>query len=157
MAPKFVTPYRMSGKRGKTDAADAQAICEAVQRPNMRFVPVKSEDEQARLCVHRVRQGLIEQRTGTINRIRGLLSEFGIVLAQKATTVRREAASHLEDLRGWANTAVVDSLSELHRLDERIAEYDCHVVQMAREDERSGALMQLPGIGSTTASALVST
>ena len=157
MAPKFVAPYRMSGKRGKNDAADAMAICEAVQRPNMRFVPVKSQDEQARLCVHRVRQGLVEQRTATINRIRGLLSEFGIVLPQKAATVRREAAAHLEDLPGWANTAVGDSLSELHRLDERIAEYDHHVVLMAREDDRSRALMQLSGIGSTTASALVST
>jgi transposase len=81
MAPKFVAPYRMSGKRGKNDAADAQAICEAVQRPNMRFVPVKSQDEQARLCVHRVRQGWVEQRTAIINRVRGLLSEFGVVLA----------------------------------------------------------------------------
>jgi len=157
MAPKFVAPYRMSGRRGKNDAADAQAICEAVQRPNMRFVPVKSQDEQARLCIHRVRQGLVEQRTATINRIRGLLSEFGIVLAQKAATVRREAAAQLEDLPGWANTAVGDLLSELHRLDERIAEYDGHVTQIAREDHRSLALMQLQGIGSTTASALVST
>lgn len=71
MAPKFVAPYRMSGKRGKNYAADAQAICEAAQRPNMRFVPVISEDEQAGLCVHRVRQGLVEQRTATINWIRG--------------------------------------------------------------------------------------
>jgi transposase len=157
MAPKFVTPYRMSGKRGKNDAADAQAICEAVQRPNMRFVPVKSQGEQARLCVHRVRQGWVEQRTAIINRIRGLLSEFGVVLPQKAATVRREAAAHLEDLPGWANTAVGDLLSELHRLDERIAEYDRHVTQMAREDQRSLALMKLQGIGSTTASALVST
>jgi len=157
IAPKFVAPYRMSGKRGKNDAADAMAICEAVQRPNMRFVPVKSQDEQARLCVHRVRQGLVEQRTATVNRIRGLLCEFGIVLSQKAATVRREAAAHLEDLPGWANTAIGDSLSELHRLDERIAEYDRHVVLMAREDERSRALMRLSGIGSTTASALVST
>src|SRR6478752_5511619 len=134
MAPKFVAPYRLSGKQGKNDAADAAAICEAVQRPNMRFVPVKSQDEQARLCIHRVRQGFVEQRTATINRLRGLLSEFGIVLAQKAATVRREAAAHLEDLPGWANTAVGDCLSEVHRLDERIAEYDRHVTQMARED-----------------------
>ena len=83
MAPKFVSPYRMSGVRGKNDAADAAAICEAVQRPNMHFVPVKSEDEQARLCVHRVRQGFVEQRTATINRLRGLLSEFGIVLRRR--------------------------------------------------------------------------
>ena len=157
MAPKFVSPYRMSGVRGKNDAADAAAICEAVQRPNMHFVPVKSEDEQARLCVHRVRQGFVEQRTATINRLRGLLSEFGIVLPQKAATVRREATAHLEDLPGWANTAVGDSLSEVHRLDERLAEYDRHVSQMAANDERSRRLMQLQGVGCTTASALVST
>ena len=157
MAPKFVAPYRMSGKRGKNDAADAQAICEAMQRPNMRFVPVKSQDEQARLCIHRVRQGLVEQRTATINRLRGLLSEFGIVLAQKAQTVRREAAAHLEDLPGWANTAVGDCLSEVHRLDERLAEYERHISRMAGEDLRSARLMQLQGVGCTTASALVST
>jgi len=157
MAPKFVSPYRMSGKRGKTDAADAAAICEAVQRPNMRFVPIKSEAEQARLCVHRVRQGFIEQRTATINRLRGLLSEFGIVLPQKAQTVRRQAAAHLEDLPGWANTAVGDALSEIHRLDERVAEYDRHVAHIAAEDERSRRLMQLQGIGATTASALLAT
>lgn len=157
MAPKLVAPYRMSGKRGKTDAADAAAICEAVQRPNMRFVPVKSQADQARLCVHRMRRGFVEQRTGTINRLRGLLSEFGIVLPQKAQTVRRQAAAHLEDLPGWANIAVGDALSEIHRLDERIAEYDRHVSHMAAEDERSRRLMQLQGIGATTASALVST
>ena len=157
MAPKFVSPYRMSGARGKNDAADAAAICEAVQRPNMHFVPVKSEDEQARLCVHRVRQGFVEQRTATINRLRGLLSEFGIVLPQKAAIVRRQATAHLEDLPGWANTAVGDSLSEVHRLDERLAEYDRHVSHMAANDERSRRLMQLQGVGCTTASALVST
>ena len=98
MAPKFVTPYRMSGKRGKNDAADAAAICEAVTRPNMRFVPIKSEEQQARLMVHRARQGFVEQRTATLNRIRGLLSEFGVVLPLKAEVVRREAANVLENL-----------------------------------------------------------
>ena len=68
VAPKFVVPYRLSGKRGKNDAADAAAICEAVQRPNMRFVPVKSLAQQAQLSVHRVRQGFIEARTAPINR-----------------------------------------------------------------------------------------
>jgi transposase len=84
MAPKFVTPYRLSGKQGKNDAADAAAICEAVQRPNMRFVPIKNLVQQGQLGIHRVRQGFIEQRTATINRIRGLLAEFGIVLPLKA-------------------------------------------------------------------------
>lgn len=105
MAPKLVAPYRMSVKRGKKDAADAAAIREAVQRPNMRFVPVKSETAQSRLCVHRMRRGFVQQRTAMINRLRGLLSEFGIVLPQKAATVRRQAAEHLEDLPQWANTA----------------------------------------------------
>ena len=156
MAPKFVAPYRLSGRKGKNDAADAQAICEAVQRPHMRFVPIKSEDAQGRLCVHRVRQGLVEQRTATINRIRGLLSEFGIVLPQKAEVVRRRAGLHLEDLPGWANTAIGDCLSELHHLDERIAEYDQHIVVMAQADDRARQLMGMPGVGPTTASPLVS-
>ncbi len=156
MAPKFVAPYRLSGRKGKNDAADAQAICEAVQRPHMRFVPIKSEDAQGRLCVHRVRQGFVEQRTATINRIRGLLSEFGIVLPQKAEVVRRQAGLHLEDLPGWANTAIGDCLSELHHLDERIAEYDQHIVVMAQADDRACQLMGMPGVGPTTASALVS-
>jgi transposase len=155
MAPKFVVPYRLSGKRGKNDAADAAAICEALQRPSMRFVPVKSEAQQAQLAVHRVRQGFVEQRTATLNRIRGLLSEFGIVLPLKAATVRREAARVLEDLPGQANLVIGDCLSELHRLDERIAHYDRHVTQMAREDARARQLMQLSGVGETTATALV--
>src|SRR5450755_1358304 len=127
MAPKFVAPYRMSGRRGKNDAADAKAICEAVQRPNM--VRSGQEPGQAGAAMH----------------------------PPRAPGSSRAAHRQLEELPGWANTAVGDSLSDLHRLDERIAEYDRHVVLMAREDERSRALMQLSGIGSTTATALVST
>ena len=155
IAPKFVVPYRLSGKRGKNDAADAAAICEAVQRPAMRFVPVKSVEQQGRLMVHRARQGFVEQRTATLNRIRGLLAELGIVLPLKAATVRREAAAALEDLPGWANTVVGDLLSEVARLDERIAQYDRHIALMARQDERTRRLMQLPGVGETTATALI--
>ncbi|MEO5738368.1 MAG: IS110 family transposase [Variovorax sp.] len=155
MAPKFVSPYRLSGKRGKNDAADAAAICEAAQRPNMRFVPIKSLEQQSQLSVHRVRQGFVEQRTAVINRIRGLLSEFGVVLPLRASTVRRHATACLEDLPGWGNTAIGDLLSELTRLDERIALYDHHVAQMAREDSRAQQLMRLRGVGQTTATALV--
>ena len=146
----------MSGKRGKNDAADAAAICEAVQRPNMRFVPVKTEAQQAQLCVHRARQAFVEARTATLNRIRGLLSEFGIVLPPKAATVRREAAAALEQLPGQSNLVIGDLLSEVHRLDERVAQYDRHIAQMAREDERARQLMRLAGVGETTATALVS-
>jgi transposase len=155
MAPKFVAPYRLSGRRGKNDAADAAAICEAVQRPNMRFVPIKTVEQQARLMVHRARQGFVEQRTATLNRIRGLLSELGIVLPLKASTVRREAAQVMEDLPGRANLVIGDLLSEVHRLDERIDQYDGQIAQMAREDERASQLMRLGGIGPTTATALV--
>jgi transposase len=155
IAPKFVAPYRLSGKGGKTDAADAAAICEALQRPSMRFVPVKSLEQQALLTLHRVRQGFIEQRTALINRIRGLLSEFGIVMPLKASTVRLQAGAALEDLPGWANLAIGDCLSELHRLDERILQYDRHLAQQARADARAQRLMRLNGIAETTATALV--
>ena len=74
MAAKFVMPYR---KSGKNDGNDAEAICEAVARPNMRFVPVKSLEQQSDLSLHRVRQGFVEERTATLNRLRGLLAEFG--------------------------------------------------------------------------------
>lgn len=155
IAPKFVTPYRMGGKRGKNDAADAAAICEAACRPNMRFVPVKTREQQGTLCVHRVRQAFIEERTATINRVRGLLSEFGIVLPTSANTVRRRASSALEALPTWASRAISDLLSHLQVLDVRIAEYDAHVKLDARSDERAARLMTAPGIGPLTASALV--
>jgi transposase len=155
IAPKFVVPYRLSGKRGKNDAADAAAICEAVTRPNMRFVPPKSFDQQCELLVHRARQGFVQQRTATINRIRGLLSEFGIVLPLKAATVRREALLQLEDLPGWANTVIGDLLSEVTRLDERVAQYDRHIETIARQSAPARQLMQLPGVGPTTATAMV--
>jgi transposase len=155
MAPKLVTPYRMSGKRGKNDAADAAAICEAVGRSNMRFVPVKTEEQQSRLMVHRARQGFVTTRTATINRIRGLLAEFGVVLPLKAEVVRREAAAKLEDLPGYANLVIGDLLSEVHHLDERIKQYDAHIHGMARECTAAQQLMQLMGIGEVTATAIV--
>ncbi len=155
MAPKLVTLYRMTGKRGKTDAADAAAICEAMQRPNMRFVAIKSEDQQARLMVHRARQGFVTERTACINRIRGLLSEFGIVLPLKAEVVRREARNHLEDLPGYANLVIGDLLSEVAHLDERIKQYDVHIGTMAHDCTPAQQLMQLMGIGKITATALV--
>jgi transposase len=87
--------------------------------------------------------------------LRGLLSELGVVLPLKAATVRREAGAVLEDLPSWANTVVGDLLSELHRLDERIAQYDQHIAAIAREDERARQLMRLAGVGPTTATAIL--
>jgi transposase len=133
IAPKFVTPFRMTGRRSKNDAADAAAICAAAQKVDMRFVPVKSLDQQARLMVHRARQGFVESRTAVLNRIRGLMSEFGIVMPLKANSVRQQACAHL---------------------DERIAHYDAHIRHMARLDP-AGRLMRLRGIGETTATAML--
>lgn len=152
MAPKFVAPYRMSGRRGKNDAA---AICEAVSRPNMRFVPIKDEHQQAILCLHRTRQGFIEERTASFNRIRGLLSEFGIVLPQKPERLRREIGSHLETLPTWANRCIGDLLAHIDQLERRIDEYNRAISETAGKDIRSKRLMQLPGIGPITASALL--
>ena len=155
MAPKFVTPYRMSGKRGKNDAADAAAICEAVTRPNMRFVPVKEEHQQIILCLHRTRNGFVEERTATYNRLRGLISEFGIVLPQKVACLRRE---HRRASRRPARLRQpVRRRSAGARRSARCP--DCRVRprhrQAAKEDARSKRLMQLPGIGPITASALL--
>jgi transposase len=155
MAPKFVTPYRMSGKRGKNDAADAAAICEAVTRPKMRFVPIKEEHQQIILCLHRTRQGFVEERTATYNRLRGLIAEFGIVLPQKVACLRREIGAHLEALPGHANRCIGDLLAHADQLDARIVEYDLAIAQAARDDAASRRLMQRPGIGPVTASALV--
>ena len=88
IAGHFVTPYRMAGKGGKNDANDAAAICEAAGRPHMRFVPVKTPAQQALLAVHRLREGDKEDRAARINRIRGLLTEFGIVFAQSPGALR---------------------------------------------------------------------
>ena len=97
MAPKFVAPYRMSGKN---DAADAAAICEAVTRAHMRFVPIKEAHQQVILCLHRTRQGFVAERTATYNRLRGLISEFGIVLPQKVTSLRQGIGKHLDRTKG---------------------------------------------------------
>lgn len=155
IAPRFVTPYRMSGRRGKNDAADAAAIAEAVTRPAMRFVPVKEEHQQIVLTLHRTRQGFVDERTALYNRLRGLISEFGIVLPQKVVGLRRAIVAHLDDLPGYANRCVGDLLAHADRLDALVDEYDRAIAQAAREDARSRRLMQLPGIGPTTASALL--
>ena len=105
MAPRFVAPYR---KNGKNDGNDAEAICEAVSRPHMRFVPIKTPEQQAVLCLHRVRQGFIEERTATINRLRGLLAEFGFVLPQEQPKCAVAGTEWLEQLPPHAASALRD-------------------------------------------------
>ncbi len=116
IAPKFVTPYRMSGKRGKNDANDAAAICEAVTRPHMRFVPIKDEQQQSVLSLHRIRQGFIEERTASYNRLRGLIAEFGIVLPQSVERLRRGIGDHLDQLPILIKPCVMDLLQHTETL-----------------------------------------
>lgn len=152
MAARFVAPYRRSSKN---DGNDAEAICEAVGRPSMRFVPVKSVEQQAILSLHRVRRGFIEERTAMINRIRGLLAEFGAVLPNRADEVRRGAATVAEPFPALARQAVQDLLSHLRVLDERIAAYDRELEHLARANETASRLMTVPGVGPLTALAAV--
>lgn len=155
MAPRLVAPYRMSGQRGKNDAADAAAIFEAVTRPSMRFVPLKDEHQQATLCLHRTRQGFVEERTAAYNRMRGLLAEFGVVLPRSPERLRREITPHLDILPGWARRCISDLLEHAGNIEDRLDEYDRAISRIARDDERSKRLMKLRGIGPTTASALL--
>ena len=154
MAPKFVIPYR---KSGKNDGNDAEAICEAVTRPSMRFVPVKSAEQQALLAIHRVRQGFIVERTATINRLRGLMSEFGVVLPLRSITVRRQAAEAAEGLPALARRAIGDLLDQLRVLVERIGGYDREIEALAMLSDAAKRLMQIRGIGPITALAIVAT
>jgi len=154
MAPKFVAPYR---KSDKNDGNDAEAICEAVTRPSMRFVPVKSVEQQALLALHRVRQGFVVERTAIINRLRGLMTEFGVVLPLRSVTVRREAARAAEALPELARAAIDDLLEQLRLLDERIEAYDRRLEAQARLSQAARRLMKIRGIGPITALAIVAT
>ena len=154
MAARFVAPYR---KSGKNDGNDAAAICEAVCRPSMRFVPVKSAEQQALLSLQRVRQGFVEERTTTINRVRGLLMEFGVVLPQRSNQVRRGAAQHAETLPVLARQAIEDLLGHLLELDRRIASYDQQLEHLAHRDGTARRLMSVNGVGPLTALAVIST
>jgi transposase len=149
-----VAPYR---KNSKNDGNDAEAICEAVTRSNMRFVPVKSVEQQALLSLHRVRKGFIVERTATINRLRGLMVEFGVVLPLRSVTVRRQAAAAAESLPELARRMVGDLLQHLRLLDERIDAYDKELEAQARQCEPARRLMKIRGIGAVTALAIAAT
>ena len=159
IAGHFVTPYRMAGKRGKNDANDASAICEAAGRPHMRFVPVKTVEQQGQLAVHRLREGYKEERTALINRIRGLLAEFGLVFPRSPEALRSVLAEVIEDagneLPGVARLAL--QRSHLHWIDIELqmAWCDERIASHVRSDERAKKAATLLGVGPITASAVV--
>tara|TARA_B100000446_G_C10548626_1_gene339385 strand:- start:1530 stop:2624 length:1095 start_codon:yes stop_codon:yes gene_type:complete len=156
IAPQFVAPYR---KSDKNDHNDAEAICEAAGRPSMRFVPVKSEEQQAVLMVHRVRSLMVGERTSLVNQIRGLLSEFGIVLPQGRSHVRSQLPRILEDAENElpviARKVFANQYERLCDLDEKIEEYGKQIEGLAQSDSDAKRLMTLEGIGPITATALI--
>ena len=161
IAAHFVGPYRMEGWSGKNDANDAAAVCEAASRPSMRFVPVKTVEQQAILAVHRLREGYKEERTACINRIRGLLAEFGLVFAQSPDALRQKLPDALEDA---ANELPWLARVALQRAQLQWAELDCHIAWCderiathVKTDEQAKTATALGGIGPVTASALVAT
>lgn len=156
MAPQFVKPYV---KGNKHDAADAEASCEAVQRPNMRFVPIKTIEQQAILSVHRAREGFVRARTAQANQIRGLLSEYGLVLPKGIGYVRKSVPALLEQhahlLPGCFAHLIASLLENLKHLDEQTKHLEGQIERWHRASEQSKGLAQLPGIGPITATALL--
>jgi transposase len=158
MASQFVRPYR---KNPKNDGNDADAICEAVSRPNMRFVPVKSVEQQAVLMVHRVRELVVGDRTALVNQIRGLLTAYGIVVPQGIERLRRALPLVRRDaeneLPGLAREVIAELQERLQDLDQRLTTDDRRIAQLASQNAAARRLMQLEGIGAVTATAMVAT
>jgi len=156
MAPQFVKPYV---KTNKNDAADAEAICEAVSRPNMRFVPIKNGEQQAVLALHRARAGFVKARTAQANQIRGLLGEYGIIIPQGIGHITKRLPAILEDgeneLPGAFRQLLVRLAEHLKELDRQVGELEAQIEDWHRQDAASRKLAQIPGIGPLTASALV--
>ncbi len=154
---QFVTPYR---RGNKTDATDAAAICEAVQRPNMRFVPNKTQEQADIQALHRVRSGFVQTKTATINQIRGLLAENGIIVPQGVSHVRKNLPTIIDDLSNALSGLMRQTLGGLYEylvsLDMKITQLDKQLKLMSRENEDCKRLMQIPGIGVMNATILVS-
>lgn len=161
ISAQLVSPYRSQGVTGKNDANDAAAICEAASRPTMRFIPVKSVEQQSMLCVHRLREGIKEDRTACINRIRGLLAEFGLVFPQGARELQGVLSEVLEDatneLGTLARLTLQRAQSQWHELDAHLAWCDERVAAHAQDSAAVRTAATLLGIGPVTASAVVAT
>jgi transposase len=156
MAPQFVKPYV---KTNKSDRNDAEAICEAVGRPNMCFVPVKTAEQQAVLALHRARQGFVKARTAQANQIRGLLAEFGIVIPKGIGHIAKRLPEILEDgengLPGMMRQLVRGLGEQLKVVDKQVEEMERQIKLWHRDSEPSRTLEAIAGIGPITASAYV--
>ena len=156
MAPAYVKPYV---KRNKTDSRDAEAICEAMQRPTMRFVAVKSVEQQAVTGLHRARALLVRQRTMTANQLRGLLAEFGVVAPQGTRGLRSliEALSETSAVPPLMVEALVRLARQWEAFDADIGALDRRIVAAVRDNETARRLMEIPGVGPIGASAILAT
>ena len=158
IAAHFVTPYRMEGKSGKNDATDAAAICEAASRPSMRFVPVKTPEQQGIMSLHRIREGFKEERTACINRIRGVLAEFGLVFGQSPKVLRAHLADVLEDasneLSYTARLVLQEAFEHWRTLDDKLLWCDRQIGQHVRGSAQARRAARITGIGEVTASAV---
>jgi len=156
IAPQFVKPYV---KSNKNDAHDAEAICEAMARPGMRFVSVKSVEQQDIQAVHRVRTGLISQRTAKANQIRGLVAEYGLIAPKHLGRLRAAVPDWLEDAENGLSSRFRRLLNglwgDLQQLDERVTELDHEIALIAKSDPVASRLQQLRGVGPIGATALV--
>jgi transposase len=156
MAPQFVKPYV---KSNKNDAADAEAICEAVTRPTMRFVPIKNIEQQSVLALHRVRQGFVKARTAQANQIRGLLAEYGLVVPQGIGHITTRIPTLLEragdTLPGVFRHLMNRLLEHFKELDRQVGELELQIKAWHRTNEASCRLEAIPGIGPLTATAMV--
>ena len=158
IAPQFVKPYV---KSNKNDVADAEAICEAVGRPTMRFVPIKNIEQQSVLALHRARQGFVKARTAQANQIRGLLAEFGLVVPQGIAYIASRVPDLIEDatqqLTGDFRRLIDRLLEHLKVLDTQVDEIEVQIKAWHRNSEVSKRLEKVPGIGPLTATALAAT
>jgi transposase len=156
ISPQFVKPYV---KTNKNDVADAEAICEAVGRPNMRFVPIKNTEQQALLALHRARQGFVAARTAQANQIRGFLAELGLVMPVGIRSLERKLPEFLEDaengLSGVSRALLARLFEHFRALNRQVDELEREINAWHREDTASKRLQAIPGIGPITASALV--
>jgi transposase len=160
MAAEFVTPYRKS-QAAKNDANDAEAICEAASRPTMRFVAVKNEQQQSVLALHTARQGLIEHRTAVVNRLRGVLVEFGYWFPLRPDQLKQGVAVVLgrgdAALPTLVQDLVRDMLEQLRHMEEHLSGYDQRIAELIKQDSMAQRIRQLVGVGDITASAIVAT
>jgi transposase len=156
MSPQFTRAYV---KGNKNDANDAAAICEAVSRPSMRFVPVKNQHQQDIAALHRVRAQLIKNRTALANQIRGLLGEYGIVVTQGIDHLHRALPVILEDepngLSGMFRETLAELAERLQWLDERCRRCERRIELVFRQDDRARRLGKIEGVGPLIATALV--